>query len=95
MKINGSGELLQSLLYGLSQHLDLNTWVVAQSSHFMESTPKVVLLLKKIQLHCLSPGWIGMCNSIQCYKNVFHMCVELAIYNNQSLYITSWWQVVL
>ena len=89
--INGSRELLQSLPHGLSQHLDLNAWVVVQSSYFVESTPKVVLLLKEIQLHCLLPDWIGMCKNVQCYKNVFHMHVELAIYDNQLLYITSQW----
>ena len=87
--INGSRELLQSLPHGFGQHLDLNTWVVVQSSHFVESTPKVVLLSKEIQLHCLLPDWIGMCKSVQRYKNVFHMRVELAVYDNQSLYITS------
>ena len=54
--INGSRELLQSLLHGLSQHLDLNAWVVVQSSHFVESILKVALLSKEIQLHCLLPG---------------------------------------
>ena len=55
------------------------------SRHFVESTPKVVLLSKEIQLHCLLPDWIGMCKSVQRYKNVFHMRVELALYEHHQL----------